>query len=156
MVKEIVIAAYDKNLDWLDNLNDDVKITIYRKGLVDKSNKNEIFIEKNIGRCVHSFFNHIYLNYDNLSDYTFFGQDYPFDHFENIIDVINNETWDEKVSLKLGGYYGFHYNSIGTMWSMPKSTQFGSGNILQCLSNGYPQDSNPNINVNKYPLMDRI
>jgi len=32
MEKEIVIAAYDKQLDWLNTINEDVKKTIYRKG----------------------------------------------------------------------------------------------------------------------------
>jgi hypothetical protein len=62
MTKELIIAAYDRNLGWVSSLNSDVKQTIYRKGF--KGAENEIFIEPNLGRCVHTFFNHIYLNYD--------------------------------------------------------------------------------------------
>jgi hypothetical protein len=148
MIKEIVVAAYDKDLSWMNLLNSDIKKTIYRKGT--KLYDNEIFIEPNIGRCVHSFFNHIYINYDNLSDITFFVQDYPFDHWEDLIDVINNNKWEEKVTMKINGYYGFHYNSIGSMWSLPSTNQFISGNVLSCYSNGSPQDTNTNINVDKY------
>jgi hypothetical protein len=149
MVKEIVISAYDKDIKWISRLGDDVKKTIYRKGDVLKSEFVEIDIE-NFGRCVHTFFNHIYLNYDSLSDYTFFAQDYPFDHFEDIVEVINNNSWEDRVSLKIGGYYGFHFNSIGTMWNMFVSDHFNYGYVIKCLSNGMPQDHNPNINVDSY------
>lgn len=151
MTKEVVIAAYDKPLNWLNDFWE-TKITIYRKGGYPKSNFDEIVFEPNIGRCVHSFFNHIYTNYDNLSDYTFFAQDYPFDHWENIIEVVNGDMnkLNEKASLIIGGYYGFHNNTIGTAWNMPPSIQFGNGNALVCLSNGHPQDLNPLINVDKY------
>jgi len=151
MTKEIVIAAYDKPLNWLHDFWE-TKLTIYRKGDLPKSQFNEIKIEPNLGRCVHSFFNHIYTNYDNLSDYTFFAQDYPFDHWENIIEVVNGDLnkIDEKASLTIGGYYGFHNNTIGTAWNMPKSQQFDNGSVLTCLSNGWPQDMNPLINVDKY------
>ena len=33
---------------------------------------------------------------------------------------------------------------------MPPSKQFDSGNTLTCSSNGWPQDSNPLIDVDKY------
>ena len=60
MTKELVIAAYDKDLSWVSDINSDVKTTIYRKG-TKTDNQNEIFIDPNIGRCVHTFFNHIYI-----------------------------------------------------------------------------------------------
>jgi len=149
MTKEIVIAAYDRDLSWTDKLSLVVKKSIYRKGTY--RNDSEVFLDPNIGRCVHSFFTHIFRNYDNLSDMTFFTQDFPFDHWEDVIEVINNNSWEERVTLKLDGYYGFHYNSIGTMWQMPPSSQFKEcGRTLVCLSNGMPQDHNPNINVDRY------
>ena len=30
MIKELVVSLFDKNLDWLKEINSDVKITIYR------------------------------------------------------------------------------------------------------------------------------
>lgn len=154
--KEIVIAAYDKELDWITQFDSDIKQTIYRKG-IETDNENEIFIENNMGRCVHSFFYHIYKNYDNLSDITFFVQDYPFDHWEDLIEVINNETWVDRCALEIEGYYGFHWNSIkvpspkgGIMHSLKPTTHHGNGNIISCNSNGSPQDRNPLINVDKY------
>lgn len=156
MKKEIVIAAYDKDLHWLSRLNLDVKKTIYRKG--NRSDDiNEIYIENNKGRCVHTFFNHIFENYDNLSDMTYFAQDYPFDHWENIIEIINDDPTLQREQVKIEGYSGYHWNSIrtpssygGIMWELYPSTHHGDGNILYCNSNGSPQDSNPLIDVDKY------
>ena len=157
--KEIVIAAYDKNLDWLSELNTDIKKTIYRKGDALPLQEDEILIEPNVGRCVHSFFNHIYQNYHNLSDITFFAQDYPFDHWEDLIYVINNdiEVIKNRSSLNIGGYYGYHFNSItipsekgGIMHTMYPSQHHGDGKIIACNSNGMPHDHNPNINVDLY------
>lgn len=152
MKKEIVIAAYDKSLDWINQINPDVKITIYRKGESQTLKENEIKIEPNKGRCVHSFFNHIYLNYDNLSDYTFFVQDFPFDHWGNILEILNSDidSIEKNASIVIDGYYGYHNNYFGSAWSMYPSSQFGGGSILSCQSNGHPHDTNPNINVDKY------
>jgi hypothetical protein len=157
MKRELVISAYDNYLDWLDKLNPEVKITVYRKGDNKQERDGEILIQPNKGRCVHTFFNHIYTNYDSLSDITFFAQDYPFDHWEDIITVINEGQEKFKCQLNIGGYYGFHYNTItvpspkgGIMWNLSPSKMHPSGKVLVCKSNGYPQDSNPNINVDKY------
>jgi hypothetical protein len=152
MKKEIVIAAYDKSLDWIKEINPEIKVTVYRKGEVLPLAENEIKITPNKGRCVHTFFNHIYLNYDNLSDYTFFAQDFPFDHWGNLLYILNSDISEieKNASLISGGYYGFHNNTFGTAWTMTPSYQVGNGFIISCLSNGYPQDLNPNINVDKY------
>jgi hypothetical protein len=91
MKKELVIAAYDKPLEWLSDLNDNVKKSIYRKGNIIPLSEGEILINPNFGRCVHTFFNHISLNYNSLSDITFFAQDYPFDHWEDLIEVVNGD-----------------------------------------------------------------
>lgn len=149
--KELVIAAYDKDLSWTGGVNSDVKRTVYRKGsqAIDSS---EIVIEPNVGRCVHSFFNHIYTRYDSLSDYTFFAQDYPFDHWGNLVEILNGsvEDYRNKASLVIGGYYGYHNNTLGTAWQLQQTAQFGQGGTLWCLSNGHPQDTNPDIDVDRY------
>jgi hypothetical protein len=153
MQKELVIASYDKNLDWLIEVNKNIKITSYRKGELLPLQSNEIKIEPNKGRCVHTFFNHIYENYDKLSEYTFFVQDYPFDHWGNLIDILNGDInlITKKCSLNINnGYFGFHNNALGTAWILEKSTHFENGYTLRCQNNGYPQDLNPNINVDKY------
>ena len=157
--KELVIAAYDKDLSWMHNLNKDIKKTIYRKGNVLQLSKDEVLVEPNFGRCVHTFFNHIKNNYNNLSDYTFFAQDYPFDHWEDLIEIVNgdSEFIKNRCALNIAGYYGFHFNTIrvpsdkgGIMWCMHESKHHNSGKVISCHSNGMPQDHNPNINVDDY------
>lgn len=157
MRKELVIAAYDKDYSWVKEINSEVKVTIYRKGESEKLDDREIKLEPNKGRCVHTFFNHILTNYENLADVTFFCQDYPFDHFEDIIDVINNNKESERCQLRIGGYYGFHYNTItipspkgGIMWNLSQSNHHGNGKVLVCDNYGSPQDSNPEINMSLY------
>lgn len=160
MTRELVIAAYDKDYSWIEKIDPNVKVTVYRKGDHPKQTDKEILLTPNKGRCVHTFFNHIYTNYDNLSDYTFFVQDYPFDHWENVIQVVNEdnpEFYEMTAQLKIGGYYGYHFNTItvpspkgGIMWNLSPTTHHGSGRVLICNNDGSPQDSNPNINMEKY------
>lgn len=83
---EVVIARYNENLDWSNELN--YKVTIYNK------NENDVNLFDcnlpNVGREGHTFFNHIVCNYDNLSDYTAFLQGKPDDHCRDFINEINN------------------------------------------------------------------
>jgi len=136
MKKELIISLYDRDISWISKLNPDVSIKIYRKGNLT-NHPNEIYLENNIGRDVHTFFYHIVSQYKNLADYTFFSQDYPFDHIENYTDIINGnvEFWNEKASQHFEEYWGYHWNSIGTMWNLQQSNQFG-GKILTCDKTG--------------------
>ena len=145
MNKELVISLYDKNIDWINNIDEDVKITIYRKGDLS-SHLNEIFIENNVGRDVHTFFSHIVNNYNNLSDYTFFSQDFPFDHIGNYVEIINGDenTWNYYSTQHFGGYWGYHWNNFGTMWNLSISGQFG-GRVLVCDEFGNPQHHGLNL-----------
>jgi hypothetical protein len=121
--KEVVIALYNRDIDWINQLNSDVKVTIYRKG--DLSfHPNEIFLSNNVGRDVHTFFYHIVTNYNNLSDYTFFSQDYPFDHIQNYVGVINGKKhdWTNISNHHFEGYWGLHWAEV--MWPLQPATQF--------------------------------
>mgnify|MGYP003659311399 FL=1 len=170
MDREIVVSVYDKDLSWLSTLHEDIKKTVYRKGEYTLRD-GEIGLT-NVGRDVHTFFNHLYLNYDNLSDITFFTQDYPFDHWEDLVDVVNNNRWSERANLVIGGYYGFHFNTnrpnttislnktdgtvsqitVGKMWKMKPTSHHGSGSIISCNSDGTPQAALGvyNIDMNEY------
>ena len=150
MDKEIVVSVTFKDLNWMDELNN-IKKTIYRKG-TPLQNDNEIKIEPNKGVAEHTYFYHIYNNYDNLSDITFFVQDYPFDHWNNLIDVINNNIWQEKNDINIkNGYYGFHNNTI---WELTPSEQFKDAKVLSCFSDASPQHSFPkNFGVDMYWYM---
>lgn len=128
-MKELVIAAYDREYTWINNLKD-TKVTIYRKG-DNPLQEGEILIKPNVGRDVHTFFYHIINNYDNLSDVTFFSQDYPFDHISNYVEIINNnqDMWDLEAHQKNEGCWFF-------------CTQYG---ILECNKNGEPH--HPGLNI---------
>jgi len=138
ITKELVISLFDKDLEWIKNIDKSVKITIYRKGDII-SHENEIYLTNNVGRDVHTFFYHIVNRYNTLSDYTFFSQDYPFDHIENYIDIINGTQfkWDLNSSYKKDEYWGYHWNNIGTMWELDDSIEWGS-KVLRCDKVGNP------------------
>jgi hypothetical protein len=140
MKLELVISAFERDYSWVENIDKNVKLTIYRKG-IDQNNENEIFLPLNVGRCVHTFFNHIYKNYYNLSDYTFFSQDSPFDHWENIIQTINGgvDSVVKNASLKFDGYFGF-CNEQGSGWELVDGNHFKEGKVLKSLSDGRPHD----------------
>jgi hypothetical protein len=131
-MKEVIIAAYDRDYSWVQNLNHDIKITVYRKG--DQELKhNETLIEPNLGRDVHTFFYHLYNQYYNLSDVTFFSQDYPFDHVSNYIEIINGNytDWSNNAKQYVDGCWFF-------------CTQFG---VLTCDKNGAPH--HPGLELEK-------
>jgi len=149
MSKEIVVAKYDKDVSWISKINNDVKIVVYRKdGINEKILVNtEAYILPNIGREMHSYFYHIYNNYDNLSDFVIFSQDNPFDHIENYIEIINGnvDTWNKHTTLYYEQFWSFHWNSLGTMWSLSNSKQF-FGKVLTCPPNSYDLDINKTWN----------
>lgn len=151
MSKEIIIAKYNEDVSWINSINNDIKIIIYRKDGISEPINNNTFLLENIGREIHSYIYHIFTNYENLSNYLIFSQGNPFDHFENIIDMVNGDIhdWNKYASLYYDGFWGFHWNSIGTMWKMDNSKQF-NGYSLICQNNGYPQATQEyNINLDK-------
>jgi hypothetical protein len=137
-MKELVLSLFDKDLEWIKSIDRNTKITIYRKGNIT-SHENEIYLTNNVGRDVHTFFYHIVNRYDTLSDYTFFSQDYPFDHIENYIQIINGDTldWNVNSSYRKDEYWGYHWNNIGTMWRMDDSIEWGN-KVLKCDKVGKP------------------
>jgi hypothetical protein len=80
----IVVARYNEPLEWTNQFLNKI---IYNKGSLT-DNFNESLLD-NVGREGHTYYKHIYDNYDNLADYTIFLQGNPFDHSPNIIDNLN-------------------------------------------------------------------
>jgi hypothetical protein len=150
MEKELVIAVYNRDYStWATNIDKNVKITPYRKGTASPLLNNEIKIEPHVGRDVHTFFWHIYHNYENLSEYTFFVQDFPFDHWGNLIEKVNSGNFDDCQS-QIGGYFGYYNSNIGIPFTLENSEHFLSSKVLSCQSNGLPHDSQNNVNVDKF------
>lgn len=90
MKKEIIIARYKEDLNYISRFNDDIKITIYNKN--KEENEDRYINLPNIGRESHTFLYHIVNNYDNLADINVFLQGDPFFHCREIIDVVNTKN----------------------------------------------------------------
>lgn len=77
---ELVIARYNEDLNWLNDLpivQDIELITIYNKGNpMDTSyinHKNVVVHDvSNVGRCDHTYLHHVCVRYDSLADITVF------------------------------------------------------------------------------------
>lgn len=109
---ELVIAAYNRNYSWVRKLPEGVKLTVYRKGNRGHLKDGEIYIAQNVGRDVHTFFHHIVERYDSLSEYTFFVQDFPFDHVFNVLELLsgNEKLWDQEALMNVNGCWFFDTN----------------------------------------------
>jgi hypothetical protein len=83
MTLQIVVAKYNEDVAWTDFFTN---VLIYNKGSTLEPTDIPL---PNIGREAHTYYYHIYTNYDNLADYTAFLQGAPFDHSPNIL----NNLW---------------------------------------------------------------
>ena len=108
MTKELVLAIYSRPYDWIKTVNSDVKITKYNKNLSNLFDGETVIIP-NLGRDVHTFFYHLVNQYDHLSDFTIFSQDWPFDHVENYLEIINGniEKWNQYAKQIFDGCWFF-------------------------------------------------
>ena len=73
---EIVVARYNESLCWLNEYPfNQFEYIVYNKGDNDTFEKNhvkQIVTLENVGRCDHTYLNHIIENYERLSDITVF------------------------------------------------------------------------------------
>ena len=91
----IVVARYNEDLEWTKQFSN---VIIYNKGTPLTNYFNQILLN-NVGREGHTYYKHIYDNYDNLPDYTIFLQGNPFDHSPNIISNLNNYINNKYLSI---------------------------------------------------------
>lgn len=91
----IVVARYNEDITWTKPFSN---VIIYNKGLPLPYDFNEKCL-MNVGREGHTYYKHIYDNYDNLEDYTIFLQGNPFDHSPNIISNLNNYVNNTSLSI---------------------------------------------------------
>ena len=97
MSRELVVAHYQEDLNWLNDIIYDfpnLKITIYHKDpvhtqYIDKTNNYHL---DNVGREAHTYLHHVISNYNTLSDFTIFCQGKPYDHIskETLYSYIMN------------------------------------------------------------------
>ena len=85
MKKKLVVAKYNEDINWLNQVN--TEYVIYNKGInIEKPS----IIAENIGRESETYLRYIKDNYDNLPDVVIFTQGNPFDHCNNFIDQVNS------------------------------------------------------------------
>jgi len=95
--KTLVVSRYQKDLDWLKYINQsEINIVIYNKGKKNLNTNYNIINKDNIGREAETISTYIYNNYENLSEFTFFSQDDPFEHSPFFLKLLeysyNKET----------------------------------------------------------------
>ena len=91
----IVVARYNECLEWTKQFLNKI---IYNKGTSLTYDFNQILLD-NVGREGHTYYKHIYDNYDNLADYTIFLQGNPLDHSPNIISNLNYYINNKDLSI---------------------------------------------------------
>lgn len=148
MTKQLVISAYQRDYSWIKYINKDIEVTVYRKGQKIKG-VNENFIEENVGQDVHTFFYHIYNNYDSLADFTFFSQDFPFDHVSNFIEIVNAnpEYWTLAANMNKDNQYFAFSNGSALNWEHPMPKNAYTGRTLICEEDGSPHHRPPELNI---------
>ena len=91
----IVVARYNENLEWTKKFSN---VLVYNKGNPLSDDFNYVVLN-NVGREGHTYYKHIYDNYDNLTDYIIFLQGNPFDHSPNLISNLNNYINNKELSI---------------------------------------------------------
>ncbi len=88
----VVVARFDEDIRWLDQLHWDY--LVYNKGEhIDKEYKSI----PNIGREGETYLRYIIEFYNKFPDYIAFVQGDPFPHCSNIINKINNVPLDNQI-----------------------------------------------------------
>lgn len=91
----IVVARYTEDVEWTKQFSN---VIIYNKGNKLNDRFHNILLN-NVGREGHTYYKHIYDNYDKLTDYTIFLQGNPFDHSPNIISNLHKYMNDTELSI---------------------------------------------------------
>jgi hypothetical protein len=88
MEKQLVVARFKENVNWLIESGLADNALIYNKGPVDFSTELKYVCLPNVGREAHTYLTHIITNYDKLADITYFTQGNPFDHSPDFIEKV--------------------------------------------------------------------
>lgn len=85
-IMKLVVSRYNEDIEWTKKYSN---VVIYNKGtpLVGYSNVIDL---PNVGREGHTYYYHIYTNYDSLDEYTIFLQGNPFDHTPNLHSILED------------------------------------------------------------------
>ena len=102
MKKEVVIARFQEDLQWLHSVRGWV-LTVYNKGEPVAPDSlpwgcEQIPLE-NWGREAGTYLHHIVENYDQLADFTAFVQGHPFDHNPESVTELNADLFGRDFSF---------------------------------------------------------
>lgn len=156
MVKQLVLARYEENLDWVIENNLLNKTKIYNKGSDLSSKFINVTKLSNVGREAHTYLHHIIFNYDKLADFTYFCQGNPFDHSLKFVEKfnilgINNFTYLGDFSHKIYKNYLHDENVYDKSLPLVASTL----NLTSFLPNVYEFKSGAIFAVPKKNILDR-
>ena len=123
MTKDLIVARYNENLEWLNLFLDYDTVYIYDKSsdenkecLKNIANTSNIVYKKlnNVGREGHTYLWHIMNHREELADFNIFTQGEPFDHL--IIKQIVTPQYFKKITddyvrseLPFKGFGAKHY-----------------------------------------------
>ena len=123
---EIVIARYQENLDWVDEIPKELynHITIYNKGDDMKNTiPNSTLIKlPNYGRESHTYLYHVINNYNNLADVTLFlpgsvhSREDKWKRYEQVIKELNNSKTSTLVCSEIENIINDSYNFNINNW----------------------------------------
>lgn len=95
MLYHVVVARYEEDVTWTKSISN---VIIYNKGKPLDSSYNQIGLA-NVGREGHTYYTHIYCNYDNLADYTIFLQGDPFPHSPNLMSNLHKYISNKELNI---------------------------------------------------------
>lgn len=85
---EVVVCRCGEPLDWLRNLPQGVRVTVYDKTPPPVPIWPGAVPLPNVGREAHAWLHHLVERYDSLADWTLFAQGHPFDHVPEMHRVV--------------------------------------------------------------------
>jgi len=91
---DVIIAKYNEDIKWINNLSSNFNPIIYNKG----GNGDGIKLN-NVGRESDTYIYHILNNYYNLSEWNIFCQGDPFPHCSRFVKFINEFNYNDKNKL---------------------------------------------------------
>ncbi len=107
MNKKVIIAHFNRNIEWVKEINKEIDFEIYSTS--DKEIDNILsdkitFIEPNKGMDANMYLNFIIKNYDNLPDKILFVHHHETDwsHDFPLPYIINNLNWDYSNYINIG------------------------------------------------------
>ena len=102
-----VVSRYQKNVDWVYNLNNINKFCIYDK----ETPENKYNIPVNKGHEASAYLKYIIDHYDSLTDFTFFihDEEYAWHHSGSVIDKFNEAVLSNKL------YYNINDRCVNSM-----------------------------------------